>query len=377
MNGRTGLEGGLAGYLERGLTFACFRRPGRPIDLWVQRTPELDTVDSALLYELNEVFLLAPFRLDPERIPFLRSDKDFVITDITAEPDPLVEFEGSRARPQPAPPDTGMEAYRASVDSALKAFAEGRLEKVVLSRALNLPLDHSRLPGLFLAALEAYPQAFVALVHTPDHGTWLGATPERLLAADADTVRVDALAATRAVHDVPEDADAWNNKERREQALVTTGVLGELVGLGLRELHTKGPDVLHAGTVAHLRTTVEADLGGRSLADVVLALHPTAAVCGTPRAQAQAHILAAERHDRRLYSGFWGPWSADGETELFVNLRCLQAGDSSATLYVGAGIVPGSDPQREWEETEHKAMTWRRLIEALPGPVSSRPDADQ
>jgi isochorismate synthase EntC len=376
MNGK-GLHGALASYLERGLTFACFRRPGKPIDLWVQRTPELDTVDSSLLYELNEVFLLAPFQLDPERIPFLRSDKDFVITDPAAECDPLLDFQGTSRRRAVPQPSTPMEDYQRAVEDALKAFGEGHLEKAVLSRVLNLPLHSSDLPGLFLTALEAYPLAFVALVHTPDHGTWLGATPERLLAAAEDIVRVDALAATRAMHDVPEDADAWNPKERHEQALVTTGVLGVLVGLGLRELHTRGPEVMHTGTVAHLRTTVEADLGGKALADVVLALHPTAAVCGTPRDRARTHILAAERHERRLYSGFWGPWSADGETELFVNLRCLEAGDAVATLYVGAGIVPGSDPQREWEETEHKATTWRRLIEALPGRVSSPPDAHQ
>jgi isochorismate synthase len=376
MNGK-GLHGALASYLERGLTFACFRRPGKPIDLWVQRTPELDTVDSSLLYELNEVFLLAPFQLDPERIPFLRSDKDFVITDPAAECDPLPDFQGAPARPVAAQPSTSVEDYRRAVQDALQVFAEGRLQKAVLSRVLNVPLHPADVPTLFLTALETYPQAFVALVHTPDHGTWLGASPERLLAAVEDTVRVDALAATRAVHDVPEDADAWNAKERHEQALVTTGVLGELVGLGLRELHTHGPEVLHTGTVAHLRTTVQADLGGKALADVVLALHPTPAVCGTPRDRARAHILGAERHDRRLYSGFWGPWSADGETELFVNLRCLEASDDTATLYAGAGIVPDSDPQREWEETEHKAMTWRRLIEALPGRVSSPPDADQ
>ena len=55
-----------------------------------------------------------------------------------------------------------------------------------------------------------------------------------------------------------------------------------MINLGLRETHTYGPEVIGAGNLAHLRTTIQADLGGRSLADLVLALHPTAAVCGTP-----------------------------------------------------------------------------------------------
>ncbi|MCB0763665.1 MAG: chorismate-binding protein [Flavobacteriales bacterium] len=372
-----GLEHALRSYLDRGLTFACFRRPGRPFDLWVQRSPDLDVVDHAMLYELNEVFLLAPFLLDPSRIAFIRADKDFVITDPSAEVDPLIEFRGRKVPASPDPFNTPDALYKQHVRNALEAFERSDLEKVVLSRTVTSALERQQLPQLFLAAAEAYPQAFVALVNTPDHGTWLGASPERSLSAQDDTLQVDAIAATRSGQRVPADPDQWNEKERHEQALVTTGVLAELIDLGLRETRTHGPEVVHAGNVAHLRTVVEADLGGRALSEVVLALHPTAAVCGTPREAAMAFIAATERHERSLYSGFWGPWSADGETELFVNLRCMQAHGTAVTLFVGAGIVPGSDPEQEWEETEHKANTWRDLMASFSDRVSSRTDAHQ
>jgi isochorismate synthase len=98
---------------------------------------------------------------------------------------------------------------------------------------------------------------------------------------------------------------------------------------------------------------------------VVLALHPTPAVCGVPTDRARAFIQRHEAHARDLYCGFWGPWNPDGRTELFVNIRCLRATEHGALLYIGAGITKDSDPQLEWEETERKATTWTAPIKAL------------
>ncbi len=64
-----------------------------------------------------------------------------------------------------------------------------------------------------------------------------------------------------------------------------------------------------------------------------------------------------------LYAGFWGPWNAEGPTELFVNLRCMQVRSGKVQLHVGAGITAGSDPEMEWTETVRKADTWLRLLE--------------
>ncbi|MBK7297753.1 MAG: chorismate-binding protein [Flavobacteriales bacterium] len=245
-------------------------------------------MDRSLLYELNEVFLLAPFELDPTRIQFIRADKDLVIVDPQADCDLFPEFEGTRTTVTEPGTDVDQRNFEYAVSNALDAIDKGLLEKVVISRTVTTPLDAESVPALFLTSLDLYSQAFVALVHTPDHGTWIGASPERFMSALEDTVRVDAMAATRRADDAPNDPDEWSVKERHEQALVTTGILGTMINLGLRETHTYGPEVIGAGNLAHLRTTIQADLGGRSLADLVLALHPTAAVCGTPRKAARA-----------------------------------------------------------------------------------------
>ena len=358
----SGLRAALERCLSEGLTFACFRRPGAPTVLWAQRTPALDHVDGSELFELNDVFLLAPFVLDPARIAFVRSDVELVDGDLEPDPEALEGCEGAALPPMPAQEDTPQDTFTAGVETIRSAIASGTLRKAVLSRVVNVAFDLEHVCDLFDQALRTYPDAFVALVRTPEHGTWMGATPERLLVAQDDHVRVDALAGTRSA---PQGSGAWGEKERDEQELVTAAVLGTFVALGLKEVHAGAPVTIDAGPVQHLRTLVEGELHGVPLGDVALAVHPTPAVCGAPRDSARALIQQVEPHDRRLYTGFWGPWSADGLTALYVNLRCLQVFPGTASLLVGAGITAGSDASAEWEETTHKASTWTRLIEAL------------
>jgi isochorismate synthase len=277
----------------------------------------------------------------------------------------LYECQGLLKADTPLPESTSKEVYLRGVDAAKALFAKGDLQKAVLSRCTRVPLDQGRMAELFMGACAERPHAFVALINTPEHGTWLGASPERLIWAEEDHVRVDALAGTMASDSAPHDAAAWGQKERNEQQLVVQSVLDTFERTRLGNIVVHPPETVDAGEVVHLRTRLEADLGESTLGDVVLALHPTPAVCGTPPAGALAFIERHEGHDRGLYTGFWGPWNPDGCTELYVNIRCLRQAGNEAVLYMGAGITAGSEPQREWDETEQKARTWLRPIQAL------------
>jgi isochorismate synthase len=351
--------------LSRGLTFAAFRRPGQPAEIWAQRTAEIEHIDGALLLELNEAFVIAPFDLVDERIPFIRSDIELQFGELGPDIDVLTECQGASLSSDQPVAATDPAAFRSAVALAKSQLLSGALKKVVLSRTLTLPLDRASLPDLFIGAMHAHPDAFIALANTPLHGTWIGASPERLVYEEEDRVRVDALAGTMAVDTALTSPDAWGAKERDEQSLVTESVLSTLRGLDLRDVAISGPEVMRAGHLAHLRTNVQADLGDRTLGEVVLALHPTPAVCGTPRDAAHAFIAAHEGHQRELYAGFWGPWSPDEVTELFVNIRCMRVFADHATLHVGAGITTGSEAGAEWNETEQKAQTWLRPIAEL------------
>jgi isochorismate synthase len=349
------------------LTFAAFRVPGGAVTLWAQQTPELDRVESGLWWELNDVFLLAPF-VPEERTALIRSDVELTFGEGEPNWQRLHECVGAPAMAVThARGGTSREAFDRAVAEARDACAAGDMEKVVLSRTIELSIGATDAPTLFVEALRTRPDGFVALAMTPEHGLWLGATPERLVLAENDTLLVDALAGTVAAAQASMDPAAWGSKERHEQRVVTKMIAAALIDLGAQRVLVEGPSVLQAGPVAHLRTGITATLDGRMVEGVVQALHPTPAVCGIPTGRARQWIARAEDRGRELYAGFWGPWSADGRMELFVNIRCMRLHEAHAELRVGAGITVGSDPAAEWVETEHKADAWRRLLPVQAG----------
>ena len=362
MSEHIALRKALAHCIDERLTFAAFRTPGKPVQLWAQRNPDLETVDGTLLLGLNQVFLIAPFKLVPGQVPFIRADVELMFPEIDPDISRLEECEGSPARGPHSATATAKADFIRSVNAAKEACGTRVIDKAVLSRVMDVAMEAEQLPELFIRAMEANDKAFVAMAHTPEHGLWMGASPERLVHEDLDHVRVDAIAATRPADAVPERLSGWGAKELDEQEQVMCHVHSAFVRMDMQDIVVRGPEVMQAGPVAHLRTVVEADLGECLLGDLVLELHPTPAVCGAPAEAARKFIAANEKHDRALYAGFWGPWNAEGPTELFVNLRCLRHCQGVGQLFVGAGITAGSDAEMEWTETERKADTWLQLI---------------
>lgn len=357
------LHQALSHCIQHRLTFAAFRLPGTThVTLWAQQTPELDRVENGFWWELNDVFLLSPFR-SSERTPLIRSDVELTFGDAEPHWQRLMECTGSK---EPARPthqgSTLQEGFLAAVRLAQQRCASGEVEKIVLSRTIELPIGERDAPGLFEEALSILPDAFVALVVTAEHGCWLGATPERLILAENDTMEVDAVAGTVPIQLAPNDVAGWGEKERHEQRVVTKRIVSDLIDQGARDIVITGPEVLVAGPVAHLRTRITAHVEGRGVEELAATIHPTPAVCGIPTDKARELITTLEDRDRELYAGFWGPWSADGRMELYVNIRCMRVHADHSELRVGAGITTGSVPEKEWEETEHKADSWRQLV---------------
>lgn len=355
--------------LEHSLTFAAFRWKGRT-QLWVQQRPPLASVDLASLDSLKDRFVVAPFHSNDLQCWALRPD---VRLDLNDHEVSMAALRTCLGAPHIRPGQRvhwDRAGHTKAITDAKAGFATGVLKKVVLARTIPIDLPSDRIPELFFAALHELPNAFVCLFNGPEHGTWLGASPERLLHASNNRVRVDAIAGTMPAVLAPPLAKDWGPKERDEQRWVTTAVKETFVSAGMSDVTMEGPDVLNAGPVAHLHTTLTGRTTAGQLGKLVRMLHPTPAVCGTPRNEAMEFILAHEPKDRGLYAGYWGPWMVDGETELFVNIRCSQAINDELELAVGGGITSGSNASHEWEETEHKARTWTRIIEALPSRIS-------
>jgi isochorismate synthase len=98
------------------------------------------------------------------------------------------------------------------------------------------------------------------------------------------------------------------------------------------------------------------------IGNLLQALHPTPAVCGLPKREAFDFIVRNEHTSRRYYSGFMGMLDPQGETHLYVSLRCMNIKNDSCCLYAGGGLLKDSKEWQEWQETEAKLETMRRVL---------------
>ncbi|CAG5002681.1 Isochorismate synthase MenF [Dyadobacter sp. CECT 9275] len=266
------------------------------------------------------------------------------------------------------------ERFKRTVELAVAAIRQNHFHKVVLSRTKELDIDNNFQPiTAFQKLAGVYPHAFVSLVNLPENNElWLGATPELLVQQKSGgEFKTMSLAGTQPAKNengvvVPKYDIRWGEKEIEEQALVSRYIVECFKKIRLREYKETGPKTVLAGNLYHLRTDFEVDshaLHFPELPSVMLRLlHPTSAVCGTPKTASLRFITDIEGYDRSFYSGFLGPVQIEGDSNIFVNLRTVRLKDKKATFYAGAGITEDSIPEKEWEETEMKIDTLLQVI---------------
>ncbi|HSY75336.1 MAG TPA: chorismate-binding protein, partial [Bacteroidia bacterium] len=240
------------------------------------------------------------------------------------------------------------------VSKAVDSIKNGELEKVILSRIEEIKVEMEPLK-MFIGLCEKYNSAFISLVVLPGQSVWLTASPELLVSMELDKIKTVSLAGTK-----PADKALWGDKEKHEQQIVTDYVHG-ILKKHCDDIKVSAPESIVAGNVMHLKSEFDATLI-TDLLQLVRDLHPTPAICGTPKDKALAFINSAEPHQRKYYTGYLGPCNIEGETELFVNLRCAELFKGKANIYVGGGITADSDPEKEWNETTLKAQTLLSVI---------------
>lgn len=260
------------------------------------------------------------------------------------------------------------------VSGALEVMRARSLTKVVLARRTRVELDCVPSAAALAAALPSESGA-TRFAFGRRGSLFTGATPERLVALREGRLRCDALGGShpRVIDartgglDSEREAETLRHsaKDGREHAEVVAGIRAALAPLAT-QLAADGPRVRTLATVHHLHTEVT----GAAHADVdvlalVEALHPTPAVCGTPRLAAREWIAANEGAPRGWYAGPVGWIDANGEGSFCVALRCALVTGSEAWLYAGAGLVEGSDADAEWRETAAKQAPMLRALGGL------------
>ena len=271
------------------------------------------------------------------------------------------------APPRAATVAADREAWEGLVRDALDAMRDGPIEKLVGARRAELRADS---PWRLANVVERLDDADGCARFAFEHGdaALVGASPERLVARRGDVVSADALAGSlpRGGDDV-RDARALldSAKDRREHALVVAGIRAALAPFCDALDAPEAPVVRTLPRLHHLWTPVRARLrdGARAL-DLVDAMHPTPALGGAPRGAALDWIARREPHPRGWYAGPVGWCEPAGDGEFFVAIRAAVLRGDRAWTYAGAGLVPGSDPAREWDETEAKMSAMRAALGA-------------
>lgn len=261
---------------------------------------------------------------------------------------------------RPLQPETKKESYLKKTSELSKSIQSGEFKKVVFSKVKNIAKQPQfDLKSSFDALCKKYPEAFVYCVSSVEFGTWMGATPELLIHTSGKDFNTVSLAGTRI------EKIEWTEKEREEQQIVTDYIVNN-VSPFTDTIQVSEPYDLDTGSVIHLKSDITGKMTeDNSIWKLANVLHPTPAVCGIPTQLAKNHINHIEIHKRELYTGFIGPMKINSHSSLFVNLRCMQIGQNSISLYLGGGIMANSVPENEWTETENKANTLLSVLNKL------------
>ncbi len=275
------------------------------------------------------------------------------------------------------------DAFEGSVAAAVDAIGQHDLVKVVLARAVDVRLDSEvDVADLLRRWVRLEPSCTVFSVPTPD-GQFVGASPELLVERESTRVRSRPLAGTTdRFHDAGSGlptALLESVKDGEEHRLVVDAIRDGLAPV-TSDLHVpERPELVHLHTITHLGTAVDGTLRAGpdgtvpTALHLVARLHPTPAVGGVPRAAATELIGRLEPTPRGTYAGPVGWVDGAGDGRWMVGIRALTVDGATARMTAGVGIVAGSDPHTELEETRLK---FRAVFEALAPGADFEPSAN-
>jgi len=265
---------------------------------------------------------------------------------------------------------TATDSFKASVSSALNSIQTGQFNKIVLAHAVDVL---SPVPFHLFHSLsnlrKLHSDCYIFATSNGRGQNFIGASPERLLSIHNQQLATDALAGS-APRGKTAAEDAYfahsllsSEKEMREHRAVTDFITQCLFRFGIEPQLPPLPFLLQLSNIQHLQTPIQARVPAHlHLLELLAELHPTPAVAGAPRDVAEAHIRRYETFERSLYAAPLGWVDHQGNGEFAVGIRSALIDGRQARLYAGAGIVAGSDPDKELAEIKLKLQT---LLEAL------------
>ncbi len=264
---------------------------------------------------------------------------------------------------------TSPDQFKTAVNRALKTIASHEIKKIVLALSYEVKASENFDVVLSLENLRRLYKGCYIFACNNDRGeTFLGASPERLVKVIDGGLETDALAGSAPRGETPE-ADLYlaqelltSDKDHREHQLVIDFITKQLMDLGLNP-EIRVATLLQLLNIQHLHTPIYADIP-RSvhILDIIAALHPTPAVAGVPSDLACTQIQQLECFDRSRYAAPIGWVDGNGNGEFAVGIRSAIVRGDRARLFAGAGIVKGSNPEKELAEVQWKLQALLRAI---------------
>jgi len=256
-------------------------------------------------------------------------------------------------------------AWLDAVAKAERAVRNGQLEKVVLARDMRVWSKSALSPRRLVKRLaQRFPECYAFSVDG-----LIGATPELLVRTEGKHVSSLVLAGSiRRGHDEAEDDVLGqrlldSSKDAVEHEIAVRSVTELWPRFCETMSMTSSPRVLKLANVQHLATDIQGGMReGHSALEIAGTLHPTAAVCGLPRAKAMDMIRELEGMSRARYAGPVGWVDARGNGEWGIALRCAELDEGGARLFAGGGIVAGSTPEGELDETRIKLLAMQSAL---------------
>jgi menaquinone-specific isochorismate synthase len=256
------------------------------------------------------------------------------------------------------------DTFKDSIRAAKQRIVANEFKKIVLAREVAIKLDRAGEATQMLNYLRnEYPTCYTFMVRMHKNATFLGSTPEKLVALRSTFMLTDGLAGTISRgKTATEDTILERRLLQSEKDLHEHGFVVEAIGNRLRDIthnitFPTQPGIRKYNNVQHLYTPITASLN-KNIAplEIVEKLHPTPAVGGHPRELTIPHIQPLERIDRGWYAGPVGWLNTHGRGEFCVAIRSGLLLQNQARLFAGCGIVADSDPDSEWQETNLKLI---------------------
>ena len=253
------------------------------------------------------------------------------------------------------------ENWKAKIETVISDIKHEKIEKVVIARRVEKEISSLINWQKTLDELNKKYPTCTNFLYKSGKSVFFGSTPEVLIKYSGQTFFTEALAGSIKRGDNPEQDKLFENellksdKNKLEHNAVIDYIQDSVQDFVDKIEIVKNPVVKKLPNIQHLQTSVTGTLKSKDqMFKIISSLFPTPAVCGIPKELSLKMIEKTENFDRGLFSGLIGWFNADNYGEFFVTIRSALVKENKLYAYAGCGIVEGSDPKEEFEETNLK-----------------------